>query len=331
MSTVAQIADFACKTIGDTSSEMLEYAKDAVRIAYQTAYKAHAWRESMRVIDLVVDPAQDGSIFLPYDCEESIFLLLSRDGQNYTRLQYRERDWIERVTGPVFSLPGNLPWYYRGENLAWIQKDPGIFTFTTNSTSSFTVYIEGKDTTGYPVNESFVLNATLNTSNVLIPGSVSTANSYSVVTSLSKTGGVLQITANSQTVVLPEAMNTIVFSQFVLYPPPIFANSDGSNWPVYARMQVKLKADSLDNDMSVPRLSHITSALIEFTLASLYTRGRQLAKADAREQKAIAHVQAAVQVEKNQSENRQQVIPVIYDRGDYMDAEIGVSSSFPFG
>ena len=55
--------------------------------------------------------------------------------------------------------------------------------------------------------------------------------------------------------------------------------------------------------MSVPRISHIWDALIEFTLSSLYTRARNLTKADSREQKAIQHVQAAVNVEKNQSES----------------------------
>ena len=285
----------------------------------------------MRVIDLVIDSNSERIYFLPYDCEESIFLSLSRDALNYTRLEYRERDWIERVTGPVFSLPGNLPWYYRGENLAWSYNDPGIFTFTTNTPDAFTVYIEGMDATGYPINETFILNATVPPTGPVIPGSVATANSYARVTSLSKTGGILKIDAGGQTVVLPAARNEIIFSQFVLYPPPIFTNTDGSNSPVYARLQVKLKADSLDNDMSVPRVSHITSALIEFTLASLYTRTHQLTKADARERKAIQHIQAAVQVEKNQSENRQQVIPVIYDAGDYLGAGAGVSSSFPFG
>ena len=329
--TIDQISQFTCKTVGDTSSEMMAFAKDAIRIKYQTLYDAHAWRESMRVIDLVVDPNQNGSIFLPYDCEESIFLSLSRDASNYTRLDYRERDWIERVTGPVFSLPGNLPWYYRGENLAWSYNSPGIFTFTTSTPDAFTVYIEGVDANDYPVNETFILNATVPPTGPVIPGSVSTVNSYARVTSLSKTGGILQIQAGGQTVVLPAARSEIIFTQFVLYPPPVFTNSDGSNSPVYARLQVKLKADSLDNDMSVPRISHIMDALIEFTLSSLYTRARQLAKADAREQKAIAHIQAAVNVEKNQSENRQQVIPVIYDHGDYIGAEAGVSSSFPFG
>ena len=325
MSTLAEIADFTCKTVGDTSSEMLEYAKDAIRLKYRTLYRAHAWRESMRIIDLVVDPAQNGSVFLPYDCEESIFLSLSRDALSYTRLEYRERDWIERMTGPAFSLPGNLPWYYRSENLAWSYNNPGVFTFTTSTPDAFTVYIEGVDANSYPINETFILNATVPPTGPVIPGSVSTVNSYARVTSLSKTGGILQIQAGGQTIILPAARNEIVFTQFVLYPPPVW------NVPVYARLQVKLKADSLDNDMSVPRISHIMDALIEFTLSSLYTRARQLAKADAREQKAIQHIQAAINVEKNQSEHHQQVIPIIYDQGDYIGDGAGVSSSFPFG
>jgi hypothetical protein len=98
--------------------------------------------------------------------------------------------------------------------------------------------------------------------------------------------------------------------------------------------QVKLKADALDNDMSVPRISHIWDALIEFTLSALYTRARQLTKADAREQKAIQHVQAAVNVEKNQSENRQQVVPTMYESGDYLGyygTGTYVTSAYPFG
>ena len=92
-----------------------------------------------------------------------------------------------------------------------------------------------------------------------------------------------------------------------------------------------MKCDPLDSDMSVPRISHIAQVLIEYTLASLYTRTRQLSKASEREQKAIAHAQAAVNVEKNQSESFCQVIPVIYDSGDYLVAGDPVSSSCPWG
>ena len=73
--------------------------------------------------------------------------------------------------------------------------------------------------------------------------------------------------------------------------------------------------------------------MIEFTLAALYKKGRQLNKADNSEQKAIAHIQAAVQIEKNQSEMRQQVVPVIYDTGDFLNEGdyVRVTTSFPWG
>jgi hypothetical protein len=150
---------------------------------------------------------------------------------------------------------------------------------------------------------------------------------------LLRTLGLLQVQADfpSASMILSDGNSELVFSQFVLYPAPLFTDSSGNPIQYWYRTEVKLKADLLDNDMSVPRVSHIQSALIEFVLASLYTRSRQLSKADAREQKAIQHIQAAVNLEKNQSESFQQVIPTIYDRGDYLGAGSWVSSSNPFG
>jgi hypothetical protein len=332
--TLADIAEFTTETVGDVSSEMVAYAKKAVRLKYQTLYDAHAWRESMRTLDAQpIDPGLGGVIFLPYDAEEVIYLSLSRDGVNYVRANYRERDWIERMVPVQYALPGYTPWYYRAENLAWPYFNPGRFTFTTSDLSPFNVYIEGKDANGYPVNEEFVLCATQAAGGPIIPSSISTANTYSMVFSLSKTGGTLNVQADlpAQPVVLSSGTGELVFSQFVLYPPPVFLDSNGNAIPYWFRTQFKLKADTLDNDMSVPRISHIWDALIEHTLAALYTRTRQLAKADAREAKAQAHVQAAVNVEKNQAEHFQQVVPVIYETGSYQDREKSVSSAFPFG
>jgi hypothetical protein len=315
---------------------MMDYAKRAIRLKYQTLYDAHAWRESMRTLDaLPIDPALGGRIFLPYDAEEIIYLSLSRDGQNYQRLNYRERDWIERFAGITFTLPGNLPWYYRAENLAWPSLSPGIFTFTTSELSSINVYIEGQNLAGAPVSEAFILNATPDPSNpgAVIPGSLSTLNAYSMVTSLSKTVGSLSIQAAvpANPIILPKASPDLVFSQFVLYPAPLFVAQDGTSIPYFVRLQVKLKADTLADDMSVPRISHLFDALIEFTLSALYTKSRQLSKADSREQKAIAHIQAAVNLEKNQSESFQQVVPTIYDTGDYLGQGNRLSSTYPFG
>ena len=331
---VSEIADFCCRTVGDISSDALDFAKSAIRLKYQTLYDAHSWRESQRAILLTIDPTLNGSVFLPYDAEEMISFALSRDNQNFFRLVYRERDWIERQATPLFSLPGNNPWVYRAENLAWPGFNPGKFTFTTLDPNSFTVYIEGKTSSDVLVGESFLLNAVLNPDGTITPSSVTSANSYKIVTSLSKTATAANLTIAPEVgaaTQIPPAMDELIYSHFRLYPDPIFIDQDGNNLALYARIIVKLKADTLANDMSVPRISHIWDALIEFTLSSLYTRGRQLTKADAREQKAIQHVQAAVNVEKNQSEFRQQVVPVIYEQGDYIGHGDVVSSAYPFG
>ena len=333
--TLADIATFTTQTVGDISSDAVAYAKSAVRLKYKTLYDAHAWRESMRVFNITLDPTLNGVFFLPYDAEEMIFCKLSRDLVNYQRLQYRERDWIERAYYTAIVQPGYTPFYYRAENLGWPYIGPGQLTFTTSDQSPFNIYIEGKDFSGNPLNESFILNGTLQPDGITVtPGTVTTAGLYQIVTSLSKDGGNLTVSdsATGKPIGIGQAASQLIFSQFVLYPPLIWTNTDGTSIPYLIQAQAKLKPDTLDNDMSVPRISHIWDALIEFTLSSLFTRARNLTKADSREQKAIQHIQAAVNVEKNQSESFQQVQPTIYDQGDYLAyGYVNVSSVNPFG
>jgi hypothetical protein len=335
--TVQEIADFTTQTVGDISSGMQQYAKEAIRLKYQTLYDAHAWRESMRVVDLVLDPTLNGTFFIPLDAEELIFCKFSRDAINYLRLTYRERDWIERYSGGRVILPYYIPFFYRAENLGWPYLNPGKLTLQTSELSSFQVHVEGLDANGFGVQDDFLMVATQNTSGTIIPLSVITANSYAKVTMISKGYGGLQIfselPAATLTVNAPQQITELIYSQFCIYPNPIQLDPvSGLPLQCYIQAQVKLKADVLNNDMSVPRISHIWDALIEFTLSALYTKTRQLSKADAREQKAIAHIQAAVNTEKNQSEFRQQAMPTVYETGDYLRyGTTYVSSSYPWG
>jgi hypothetical protein len=132
---------------------------------------------------------------------------------------------------------------------------------------------------------------------------------------------------------IPQSVSELVFTQIVLAPPPIFVNPDNSPRQVWVRIQVKLKPDSLDDDMSTPRISHIWDALISFVTSSMYKRLGQIQKAQAEEQSAMGHVAAAVNVEKNQSEMRQQAVPVIYERDSYLElSEYWRATSWnPFG
>jgi len=321
--TVSDIINFAAETTGDISSEALDYARRAIRIKYATLYDSHNWRESMRVLDgMLIDPTLGGVFFLPYDAEEVIFVSMSYDGINYIRLNYRERDWIERFTYPAFNLPGNTPWFYRSENLAWPCPNPGKFTFTTNNASPFTLYIAGRDANNFPISESFVLQGLVNPPNP--PGNVtmSTAHTYAAVTTLSKdvtdSSVTIQAQAPTSPLVMPPSATGLVFTQLVLEPPPIGSNPDGSPLTTYIRTQVKLKPDALDNDYSVPRISHIWDALVSFITGTLWKRMGQVQKFNSEEQIAMQHVKAAIQVEKNQSEFSQQAVPVTYETGDYL-------------
>lgn len=335
------IVRFAAETVGDISDEMMDFGRRALRLKYQTLYDAHAWRESMRVISGTLDPALGGSFFLPYDCEEVIFFSISYDGTNFIRLNYRERDWMERNAGSMVSIPGGTPSYYRSENLGWSYFNPGTFTFTSYDTGIFTLFIAGTDAaTGNMVNETYKMQAIVNPSDHSVnPAVVSSTHSFSLVTALSKGVTAMPLLIQPQFplggsgVSMPPGLSELVFTQLVLAPTPILTDPNSGNpITIPVRLQVKLKADTLGSDYSVPRISHIMDALTEFVLAAMYKKSRQLNKSDSCEQKAIAHVAAAVQIEKNQSEMRQQVIPVIYDQGDYLAySNVGATSSYPWG
>jgi hypothetical protein len=321
--TLSDIAAFACETTGDISSDALAYAKRAIRLKYATLYDAHNWRESMRTLDgILIDPTLKGVFFLPYDAEEVIFCSMSYDSVNYIRLNYRERDWIERFTYPAFNLPGNTPWFYRAENQAWPYPNPGKFTFTTSNPAPFTLYIAGLDSNNAKISESFILQGIAGTGGTYLPVSVTSVNSYASVTVLSKDITASSLTIGAQSgpgpVVMPPGTTEFQFTQLVLQPPPVGKNPDGSPLSIYIRTQVKLKPDSLDNDYSVPRISHIWDALICFTTSALWKRLQMLQKSSSDEGLAMEHVKAAINIEKNQSEFSQQAVPVTYETGDYL-------------
>ena len=185
--TRIEIVRFSAETVGDISDEMMDFGRRAIRLKYQTFYDAHLWRESLRVINSALDPSLGGVFFLPYDTEEVIFFSISYDGSSFIRLNYRERDWMERNSGSMVSIPGGTPSYFRAENLAWPYIGPGKFTFTSYDTGIFTLYIAGTDVNGSMVNETFKMQAIVNPGDQSVnPAVVTTANAYSQVTTLSK-------------------------------------------------------------------------------------------------------------------------------------------------
>jgi hypothetical protein len=314
--TCLEIITLAQEATGDLSSEALDYGRRALRMKYATLYDTHSWREAQRMYSAQMDSTLGGAFFLPFDAEEVISLSLSYDGQNYIRLTYRERDWIERFVAPVYTLPGNSAFFYRAENLAWPAISPGQITFASAEPAPVTVYISGRDANNFPISETLVLQG-INTGSGFTPTSIQTANSYQFVTAISKTLTTtpLSISDGVRTAAMAPATTELIFTQIVIFPTPLFSG------PIYLRTVNKLKPDPLSNDMSVPRISHVWEALVCFTKSALYERMQQVAKAQQANQDGMAHVQAAVGVEKNQSESRQQAVPVLYDASPREDGD----------
>jgi hypothetical protein len=297
---LGEIVDFCCSTVGDIDQDSQDFARQAVRLRYQLLYGAHLWQESIQ--GFTVSIADTDTFFLPLDSELIVFVVPVINGYKYPRLNYRERDWIEQNASASFSP---APFYfYRAPNRAMPTLAPGSLTFAVLDTTPINIYAAGKDTSGKSVAEKFLIS----TSTPGTPATPVSAKSYSELTTISKDRSTypVVVTAQDGTVAtMSPAATELVFTVGKLWPA---LSGSADLW-----VGAKLRADTLDDDMSVPRISRLWNPLLSFTIAALYKRQRQLGKAQSEFQEASQMVQAAVGEEKNQAAFRQQVVPVIYE------------------
>jgi hypothetical protein len=305
---IGDIIDHCTETAGDVDDESKDFARKAIRLRYQLLYGAHLWQESIRSFRLSI--ADSDSFFLPIDCELIVYVVPLLDGIKGPRLVYREADWIEQ--NAPFSY-GLVPrYFYRLANLAMPTLAPGALSFSVKDTTPIDLYVAGTDASGQAISEKFLVS----TSSPSTPATPVSANSYGLVSTIAKSLSTypLTVTAQDGTVAqMTPASTELVFTRGALWP----ALSGRAELSIGA----KLRADPLDDDMSVPRISRLWNPLIAFTLAALYKRQRQLTKAQSEFQEAGDMVKAAVNEEKNQAAFRQQVVPVNYE-GNFYPEEV---------
>jgi hypothetical protein len=322
--TLAEIADFATQTVGDIDQDTVAFAKIAIRLRYQLWYAAHNWQEAIQSFDLAL--ADTDRFWLPIDAELILWVVPFISGIKYSKLAYRERDWIEThaAIGPYFTNYGPIPCYfYRSPNVALPSANPGSLSFSVLDTSPVQIYVVGKDATGNRLSETMLASTS-------IPGTPSrpaSQNSYASILTISKTASVypVGVTASDGTSAQMTATQTeLVFTEGRLWPPLVGTGT--------FNVGAKLRCQPLDSDLSVPRVSRLWNALISATTAALLERQRQFAKAQVKTQEAQAIMQAAVNEEKNQAAFRQQVVPQVYD-GNYFPwgSAQYPTSTYPWG
>jgi len=291
--------------VGDTDSDTVAFAKQATRLRYALWYGTHCWQESIQDFSLTI--ADTDTFWLPIDCELIVWVVPMINGVKYSRLAYRERDWIEQnaAIGPYFTNYGPIPCYfYRGPNTALPTLNAGALTFSVLDTSPINIYVAGKDASGKAISEKL----SASTAVAGTPSQPVSNNTYAIVSTLSKSASAYPVSvtaADGTTATLSATQTGLVFTQGRLWPPLV----GSATFYVGA----KLRADLLDDDLSVPRVSRLWNALVSATTAALLERQRQFAKAQAKIQEAQQIMQAAVNEEKNQASFRQQVVPVQYD------------------
>jgi hypothetical protein len=311
--TTGEIIEFVCATAGDIDDDSKDFARSAIRLRYQLLYGAHLWQESIESSTVAV--ADTDTFFLPGDCELIVFVTIGGK-----RLAYREADWIQQNAASASAQSPS--YFYRAPNLALPTLVAGALTFTVKDTTPINIYVSGTDTAGKLLSEKLLASTTSPST----PATPVTTNSYTQVTTLSKDPSSypvgVQAADGSSAEMAPSARDS-VFTRGTLWPA-VSGNAD-------LAVGAKLRADLLEDDMSVPRISRLWNPLIGFTLAALYKRQRQLSKAQAETQDAMQMVQAAISEEKNQAAFRQQVVPVAYDGNVFPWDVVTSSSSNPWG
>jgi hypothetical protein len=303
--TLSDLADYCTKTVGDIDQDTVAFAKQAARLRYSLWYGAHSWQEAIADFNLTLSDTD--TFWLPVDSELIIWVVPFINGMKYSRLRYRERDWIEQnaAIGPYFTNYGPIPCYfYRAPNVALPSTNPGALSFSVLDTSPISIYVAGKDASGKAISERI----SASTATPGIPSQPSSANTYAVVSTIGKGASVYPVTvtgADGTTAQMSPTQTGLVYTQGRFWPP---LTGTGTFY-----VGAKLRADLLDDDLSVPRISRLWNALISATTAALLERQRQYGKAQAKTQEAQQVMQAAVNEEKNQAAFRQQVVPQVYD------------------
>ena len=291
---------------------------------YALWYGAHAWQESIQDFNLSLTDTD--TFWLPLDSELIVWVVPFINNVKYSRLVYRERDWIETHAsiGPYFTNYGPIPsYFYRAPNVALPSLSPGSLTFSVLDTSPINIYVAGKDVNGNAVSEKL----SASTSSPGVPSQPVSANTYSVVSTISKDKSVypVSVTAGDGTTAqLAPTQTGLVYTQGRLWPP---LEGSGTFY-----VGAKLRADLLDDDLAVPRVSRLWNALVSATTAALLERQRQFGKSQAKTQEAQSIMQAAINEEKNQASFRQQVVPQVYD-GNYFPwgSAQYPSTTYPWG
>jgi hypothetical protein len=303
--TIGEIADLCSKTVGDIDQDTVAFAKQAIRMRYQLLYASHNWQES--IAGFQFNLADTDTFWLPLDAELIIWVVPFINGIKYSKLAYRERDWIEQhaAIGPYFSNYGPIPsYFYRAPNVALPSVNAGTLSFRVLDTSPISIYVAGKDTNGNPTSEKF----SASTATPGTPSQPSSHNTYSVVSTISKDVSAFPVTVSAtdgSSATMSPGQTSLVFTQGTMWPPLV---GSGTFY-----VGAKLRADTLEDDLSVPRVSRLWNILISYTNAALLKRQRQWGKAQAETQEALQLVSSAVNEEKNQAAFRQQVVPASYD------------------
>lgn len=292
---LADMAQHVVETIGSPDAESLKQAKRFLKTRYGMIYNSHLWEQSKVTARLT---AYDNEVILPAWLSRVLQVVLNK-GAEKRLLPPMDRQNVFQIDPTLLVESGELIGWSALPTVA-SHTHPGGHNVTIESS-------DGSDTgsarlwgihNGNEIGETLILSGT---------NAVTSANLYDELTTLSKPGttGNVTVKTNEST---PREVQVLLAEENERRHLRIQLHrdfTDGQGLYVLG----KHRCVPLVHDNDSPQLADCESALLAYATADMWSRMRQVGKAQAREQEAHAHVQLMMGMEKNQAANVVRFVP----------------------
>lgn len=308
--TLSEIASHVCEIVGTTDAESVALCKTFVQRRYGLVWDAHPWRETLDVMDAATTANFRDVVFTGRPDADRILAVCYQDER---QLQAAEIVNLWMSDPAAFaSTGGTIGSFTMLRRTAckvgndWLFENNSQFGLQARSTTTVSVTLKGLPVSGVPT--------TATTTTTGSSAWTALSNFWREIYAISITGEfddfleVETVDVSGVSVAASNVTANTVTELPTFLQIRLAQKADESNRTI--RAICKLRAETLTND-DTPLLPNVTEALINFAQADMLERQRQYSKAQVKKTEAGAMVQMLVDLQRRQTADGAQIIPVM--------------------
>lgn len=307
---LGSIADLICKKIGKTDDESVAVCKDFIRRRHELVYDRALWKDSQTVTAVAVSSGQT-HVTLPFEAARP---LLAWDDTAGTPMDTSSLFTAALLDVNSLRQSGWATAFAEVDSVGW----PYDLTLGSGSASMLSFINTGSAPVTVNVFGDFIFSAS-----GLTPTAVTMSQTITV-----PTGGAPALTQQWRNVVRMTKGQTdqpLLVAQTSPIPEQTWVWPSDAETAEFARVRLlsaptaaftlgvlaKKRMRQMRLDADPPAIRGIDNALIALAEGDMLERGRQYAKAQAKQTEGMALIQLALDVEKNQAASDSRIVPVV--------------------